>query len=195
MTFKVMAAGSADMWEQYLEAMARDRTWIDVAVLHALGCSFRLDVAVHQEGIDPTLVGFSLSHGTGGPLSVPLLSVAVVNDLHFWGLELVRSGPPLPPAGDESLCFAGPRPANPDEHEALYVVPRAASPVCRLALEQRLRSAAGMRAAVTVKPMLCGDLVLRCCVIGSAGPAVQGIQRGSATGRGQGRLAAPAGCA
>jgi len=70
--------------------MGTDREWIDATMLNALGCVFGVDVAVWQDGVDPLLVG----HSTGptdrsGEPALDLIHVAMVNDLHFWGVKRI----------------------------------------------------------------------------------------------------------
>ena len=70
----------------YLEHLRIRDQWIDACVLHALACKFSLDVAVWQAEADPCLVGISLMPEAADMKSVPLVSVAMVNDKHFWGI-------------------------------------------------------------------------------------------------------------
>ena len=70
----------------YLEHMRVQDQWIDACVLHALASKFSLDVAVWQEDADPCLVGISLMSEAADMKSVALVSVAMVNDKHFWGI-------------------------------------------------------------------------------------------------------------
>ena len=97
-----MAADRGITYGQHLIAMATDQQWIDATVLNALGCHYKVDVAVWQAGVDPLLVG----HATGPAdraidPALDLVHVAMVNDLHFWGVKYVDdSGNQL---GDLSL--------------------------------------------------------------------------------------------
>ena len=70
----------------YLEHMRVRDQWIDACVLQALACKFSLDVAVWQADADPCLLGISLMSEAADMKSVPLVSVAMVNDKHFWGI-------------------------------------------------------------------------------------------------------------
>ena len=68
-------------------------TWLDAAALHALGCTYSVDVAVLQCGMDPTFVGASLGK-LATDVAHTMVTVAMVNDVHFWAL--------LRPDADES---------------------------------------------------------------------------------------------
>ena len=85
-----MAADASRSYGQHLAVMGTDKEWIDATILNALGCVFRVDIAVWQDGVDPLLVG----HSTGptdrsGEPTLDLIRVAMVNDLHFWGVKRI----------------------------------------------------------------------------------------------------------
>ena len=80
----------------YVEHMRQDKIWIDALVLHALACMFKVDVAVWQTGMDQTLVGVSTLPKNENLGTVPLLVIAMVNDLHFWGVRCAQTV--LPPS-------------------------------------------------------------------------------------------------
>ena len=65
--------------------LAGDQVWIDASFLHALACHFRADACVWQEGMDQMIVGHSLAAGDSAALD--LINIAMVNDLHFWGVQ------------------------------------------------------------------------------------------------------------
>jgi len=87
MTFKTLAhsmSHQAGSYAGYLQIMSRDKEWVDACVLHALGVRFNVDIAIWQETQEPALVGASMTKpGVAGDI----LSVAMVNDLHFWGVK------------------------------------------------------------------------------------------------------------
>ena len=85
-----MAWDTSLSYGQHLVSMGTDKEWIDATMLNALGCVFSVDVAVWQDGVDPLLVG----HSTGpadrsGEPALDLIHVAMVNDLHFWGVKRI----------------------------------------------------------------------------------------------------------
>ena len=90
--FLAMAMSSfPGTYPDYLERMSQSGQWIDACVLHCLGCHLRVDVVVWQPGLEPTLVGVSLWEGAPAHDEPPLVHVAMVNDLHFWGVERIES--------------------------------------------------------------------------------------------------------
>ena len=101
--------------------METDKQWVDASVLHALGCVFRVDVALFQEGIDPVFVGHSLLQrtdvsSTQEPLD--MVTMAMVNDFHFWGVRAA----PSDDCGDLSLEHGG------DVRHPLSVMARTTKP-------------------------------------------------------------------
>ena len=80
----------------YVEHMRQDKMWIDALVLHALACTLKVDLAVWQTGMDQTLVGASTLPANRKLGTVPLLVIAMVNDLHFWGVRCAQTV--LPPS-------------------------------------------------------------------------------------------------
>ena len=85
-----MAADTSRSYGQHLAVMGTDKEWIDATILNALGCVFRVDIAVWQDGVDPLLVGHST--GPSDPIGDPaldLIHIAMVNDLHFWGVKRI----------------------------------------------------------------------------------------------------------
>ncbi len=94
---------SGKSFEAYIASMQKGGTWADTTLIHAMGCSFGVDVCIFQPDQEPTLLGTSLHNGgPDGPLLVP---VALANDLHFWGvleekvedeLEFIDKGDPWP---------------------------------------------------------------------------------------------------
>jgi hypothetical protein len=76
----------------YLDRMRKPGQWVDTSILHALGCVFDVDILVMQCSED-ALVGASLMEGSEAD-DRPLISIALQNDLHFWGcrpMEVARS--------------------------------------------------------------------------------------------------------
>ena len=82
----------------YLGHMRQDKIWIDALVLQALACIFKVDLAVCQDGMDQTLLGTSMLPANSRLGAVPLLAIAMVNDLHFWGVRCAQTV--LPPAAE-----------------------------------------------------------------------------------------------
>ena len=80
----------------YVEHMRQDKMWTDALVLLALACTFKVDLAVWQTGMDQTLVGASTLPANRTLGTVPLLVIAMVNDLHFWGVRCAQTV--LPPS-------------------------------------------------------------------------------------------------
>lgn len=100
MPFAMLAVAMATFsggFDAYLEHMSGNGVWVDAAVLHALACEFRVDVAVWQCDQDPSFVGISMSGDGRGPArDVPILTIAMVNDLHYWGCEPMPDPPAEP---------------------------------------------------------------------------------------------------
>ena len=92
MTFKDMALNMSSIDEtfpEYVVRMKRNNEWVDAAFLHALACSFRVDLMLWQERIDSALLGHSCTADASSPLA--MLHVALKNDLHFSvGKEAMR---------------------------------------------------------------------------------------------------------
>ena len=77
MRFRDLACNMSHLQEPYdvhLKRMLCDKQWVDVSVIHALACVFRVDVAIWQEHLEPMLVGHSMS--SSDPASA-LLSIAL----------------------------------------------------------------------------------------------------------------------
>ena len=68
-----------------LANVKQDNYWIDCAVIHALCCIYKVDALVFQPGMEPTIVGPSLVEN--GSMSENMLSLALVNDHHFWAVK------------------------------------------------------------------------------------------------------------
>ena len=99
MSFKDIAVAMAGLpgrtFGEQINVAARDGAWIDCSVLLALACVFAVDVVIHQPGQPPATVGPSL-------MQIPALArvnIAMINDLHFWGLQHVRSEVPMEAPG------------------------------------------------------------------------------------------------
>ncbi len=71
----------------YVDRLARNGEWLDASALHALACSFKADLMVWQPAVEPALLGHSCVAGASP--STVMLHVALVNDLHFWGVRLL----------------------------------------------------------------------------------------------------------
>ena len=72
---------------------AKDREWIDCSVLLALACVYSVDVVVHQQNQRPAMLGPSMMQKS--PLA--RVNIAMINDVHFWGLRHLRIEVPLEP--------------------------------------------------------------------------------------------------
>ena len=102
MPFKTLAVSMAGVrgrnYGDQIRVSSTDREWIDCSCLLALAYGFTVDDLVFQEGMDPAIVGCSGM----GITSLALVQVAMVNDLHFWGLRAIRAEVPhvQPPNGD-----------------------------------------------------------------------------------------------
>ena len=96
MTFKTLAMHMShnrySAYADWVEHMSINTTWIDASVLHAMGCAYGCDIAILQETVEPALLGPSIQPDFHGAEPV-LIAVAMVNDLHYWGL---RDQPKLP---------------------------------------------------------------------------------------------------
>ena len=93
MTFKVLAMSMSGVpkgtYGMHCATLETDKEWIDASLMHALGCVFRVDVALWQEGADVTMVGHSLARLANGVVSseaLDMIPIALVNDLHYWGV-------------------------------------------------------------------------------------------------------------
>ena len=93
--FCLNTSGYSD-FEQYLQQMAQPGSWVDTAFMHAMGCANHVDIVLIQAGTSPVLLGTSTHEGQETdddnqdkePTVVP---IALVNDVHFWGLLPVES--------------------------------------------------------------------------------------------------------
>jgi hypothetical protein len=95
MDFKDLAMSMSSHHESYSDHIVRMATqgqWVDASVIHALACVFQVDCLVFQSKMSPAIVGHSITTGeTREPLA--MINLAMVNDLHFWGVRPIR--PPL----------------------------------------------------------------------------------------------------
>ena len=110
MTFKTLALSMAQepdvTYGLHCATMETDKEWVDASLMHALGCVFRVDVALWQEVGDLTVVGHSLARPAEGAVSteaLDMIAIAVVNDLHYWGVIPV----PAEDCGDLSVDHGG----------------------------------------------------------------------------------------
>ena len=92
MAFKDLAMSMASHHESYSDHIVRMATngeWVDASVIHALAATFKSDCMIFQSKQSPAIVGHSLTTGeTGEPLA--MINLAMVNDLHFWGVRPTR---------------------------------------------------------------------------------------------------------
>lgn len=109
MPFAMLAVAMATFsggFDAYLQHMSGNGVWVDAAVLHALACEFRVDAAIWQMNQDPTFVGISMSGPERGPArDVPILAIAMVNDLHYWGCEPMPDPPAEPHDASDGDVF------------------------------------------------------------------------------------------
>lgn len=106
MRFKDLAltmSSHEENYRQHLERMARDREWVDASFIHALGVVFHVDVQIWQEHMEPAIVGHSLMLSDSPTEPYALLNIAMVNDLHFWGVCPIPE-PELRPPADKYHC-------------------------------------------------------------------------------------------
>ena len=96
-------ASHSGTYGQHCAQMNKDSEWIDASVLHALGCTYKVDIAVWQENQDPMIVGISLS--TSAVKEIALINVAMVNDFHFWGLRALPQTLVEIPVPDNGDCM------------------------------------------------------------------------------------------
>ena len=97
--------GRSLTYNQYLANMQQDRCWIDCAVIHALCCVYKVDALVFQPGMEPTIVGPSLLES--GSMSENMLTLALVNDHHFWAVKPapLEVLPEPPENGDATIHY------------------------------------------------------------------------------------------
>ena len=88
-------------YELHIRRLSADKEWVDASVIHALGCAFRVDVAIWQEYLEPTIVGFSL---LGGEAAKGLLTIALKNDCHFWAVVVADTK--QKPSHDRVACVS-----------------------------------------------------------------------------------------
>jgi len=98
-SFCLISSGKADFLE-YLDEMTKPGAWVDIAFLHAMACANGVDIALIQAGMSPVLLGISTHQGqelvldcenddkAKYPTVVPM---ALVNDVHFWGVLPVET--------------------------------------------------------------------------------------------------------
>ncbi len=91
-TLAVVMSSENETFPMYVERMGVDRCWLDAYALHALGCRYCVDVMIWQEIVDPSIVGHSFAGRKDEPLAV--ISVAMVNYFHFWGV--IHAEEPVP---------------------------------------------------------------------------------------------------
>lgn len=96
----IIRATTGSSLDMYLDRMGKSGSWVDTVFLHALACSFGVDVIVFQEGMEPGLLGASL----GGVKSLDMLPVALANDHHFWAMQPAEVVAPVVNKGDMFLA-------------------------------------------------------------------------------------------
>ena len=97
----LMMSTADETFAQHLQRMRKDREWADASFLHALACHFRVDCIVWAEHGEPMLIGYSLAKHAGATFGY--VPIAMVNDLHFWGV--VEDVPMLidPPVAEDMM--------------------------------------------------------------------------------------------
>ena len=102
--FCLATSGHPD-FNEYLEGMTQPGAWVDTAFLHAMACANDVDVVLFQPQMGPVLLGISTAGGAFDPSSGPcpnddlpnddevgpavnptIVPMALVNNVHFWGL-------------------------------------------------------------------------------------------------------------
>ena len=100
MSFKTVAVSMSGIagrtYGDAINSVSRDREWVDCACFLALSCYFAVDTLILQSGADPLIVGCSLM----GEVPLAMVTLAMVNDFHFWGLRAIREK--LPTLRDEN---------------------------------------------------------------------------------------------
>ena len=118
MNFKMLAlimSSNTEAFDEYVNRMAHDGEWLDASCLHALGCAFSMDIMIWQQHQDQTLVGISCGNIT--KQSLGMLSLAMVNDLHYWAVVPVDfPDMPLPETSADDLSSLKRKPL--DRHTA-----------------------------------------------------------------------------
>ena len=94
----MMAGVAGRTFADQVRCVSTDKEWIDCSCLLALACFFHVDVVIFQAGVEPAMLGTSMM----GANPYAVLSLAMVNDVHFWGLRPIRVAVPhvQPPNGD-----------------------------------------------------------------------------------------------
>ncbi len=80
----LIMSSEEETFPRYISRMGKDGEWVDASFLHALACHYRVDCLVWAEHGEPMRIGHSL--GREADASFGYVPVAMVNDLHFWGL-------------------------------------------------------------------------------------------------------------
>ena len=81
----LMMSAEKEDFPSYIKRMGANGCGVDASALHALGCRYRVDVLIWQSNVDPSIVGHSFSGRADEPLA--MISVVMVNDMHFWGVS------------------------------------------------------------------------------------------------------------
>ena len=94
------SSGKTDFLE-YLDEMTKPDAWVDTAFLHAMACANGVDVVLIQAGMSPVLLGISTHQGEAPELvdcekddkakHPTVVPMALVNDVHFWGVLPVET--------------------------------------------------------------------------------------------------------
>jgi hypothetical protein len=90
MSFKTVAVSMSGIegrtYGDVIHSVSKDREWVDCACFLALSCYFKVDTLILQSDADPLIVGCSLM----GEVPLAMVTLAMVNDFHFWGLRAIR---------------------------------------------------------------------------------------------------------
>jgi hypothetical protein len=95
MAFKDLSMAMSSHRESYSDhilRMATNGEWVDASAIHALAATFKVDCLIFQSKASPAIVGHSIMEGRTSE-TLDCINLAMVNDLHFWGVRPIR--PPL----------------------------------------------------------------------------------------------------
>ena len=95
-------------FEDMLVNVKTPKSWADGSVLLALACYFDVDLCIWQLGVEPCLISCTLLGNTPSS-DTPLISLAMQNDVHFWGVTRVAASV-MHDVGDKGEWLSVPKP-------------------------------------------------------------------------------------
>ena len=99
----MMAGEPGRTFGEQIRMVSTSGAWIDCSFLLALACVFNVDIIIFQNKMEPTLLGCSMLGMT--PLAA--IPIAMVNDMHFWGLRPTRvMAPAVQPQNGDDIAFS-----------------------------------------------------------------------------------------